>query len=507
MASVSKLIKQFTQQAIELNLISEVDRYYIQNRLLALVEEDELINESLSDDDLPDLLDSMNGIRHYAQTQGLLSTVSHEVEQFEAEIMDLVTPTPSVLNQTFWSLYKENPEQATDYFYQLSQANDYIKTRQIAKNIAFKSPSDYGDLDITINLSKPEKDPKDIALAKSAPASAYPACLLCMQNEGYQGRSNHPARANHRLVRLELSGENYGMQYSPYVYYNEHSIFLSESHRPMAIDRACFEHLLDVVSVLPHYFAGSNADLPIVGGSILAHDHYQGGAYEFAMDRATVLESFSLASYEAVSIELLKWPMSVLRIRSLNRQNLADLAERIHEIWMIYSDPAVDIHSHTNGERHNTITPIARRRGEHYEMDLVLRNNRTSSEYPEGIFHPHRDVQHIKKENIGLIEVMGLAILPPRLLSELDGIKRYLLNETTLDAVAQPHQAWAQDLRQAHPSFDRHTIDRFIECEVGAKFSRILEDAGVYKQTDTGLTAFKKFINYLIDTTDKERGY
>lgn len=501
MSKISKRIKQFTQTAIEQNLIGEADRYYTQNRLLALLERDELSHETLSEKELPTLLESLDALRQFAQAEGLLGKLSYEIEQFEAIVMDLVTPAPSVLNQRFWSYYEESPAKATTYFYQLSKKNDYIKTRQIAKNVAFKSPSAYGELDITINLSKPEKDPKEIALAKNAPASNYPACLLCMQNEGYQGRNNHPARANHRLVRMDLGGENYGMQYSPYVYYNEHSIFLSDQHRPMAVDRACFEHLLDIVTVLPHYFAGSNADLPIVGGSILAHDHYQGGAYEFAMDKATALESFTSAHFDEVSIELLKWPMSVLRLRSLNRQQLADFAEFIHTSWMNYSDESVDILSHTAGERHNTITPIARRRGEHYEMDLVLRNNRTTEAYPDGLFHPHADVQHIKKENIGLIEVMGLAILPPRLLKELDDIKAYLLDKTSLDTVAQGHQQWAKEMKEAHKTFNADQLDPFIEGEVGAKFSRVLEDAGVFKQTPSGLAAFKKFIDQVIKTT------
>lgn len=506
MTNLSKVIKQFTQKAIDLKLIDEVDRYYTHNRLLAIIKEDVLNDEPLIKSDIPDLLESMDALRQHAQAVGILEDLSYKIDQFEASIMDLITPRPWMLNQTFWSLYKESPTKATQYFYNLSKANDYIKTRQIAKNIAFKSPSDYGDLDITINLSKPEKDPKEIALAKNAPNANYPACLLCMQNEGYQGRSNHPARANHRLIRLELSGGNYGMQYSPYVYYNEHSIFLSELHRPMAVDRACFEHLLDIVSILPHYFAGSNADLPIVGGSILAHDHYQGGAYEFAMEKATVLETFTLKSFKEVSIELLKWPMSVLRIRSLDRQNLAILAESIHQNWMNYSDSSVDIIAHSGSERHNTITPIARRRGDFYEMDLVLRNNRTSLQFPDGIFHPHADVQHIKKENIGLIEVMGLAILPPRLLAELAEIKDYLLNNKLLDSVSKHHQSWAKEMKTKHAPFEPEGLDRFIECEIGAKFSRVLEDAGVFKQTATGLKAFTKFVKHVIETTDQERG-
>lgn len=495
---ISNLISDFVKIANEQGLLDSVDRYYVANRLLALLQEDEWVpNETAETTHKNSLLETMDSLRQVAQAKGIVSELSYEVEQFEAAVMDLITPTPSLLNQNFWQLYEEDRKLATNYFYQLSQANDYIKTRQIARNIAFKSQSDYGDLEITINLSKPEKDPKEIALAKSMPAANYPKCALCIENEGYQGRSNHAARQSHRLVRMDLGGEAYAMQYSPYVYYNEHSIFLSEEHRPMVVDRACLEHLLDITEVLPHYFAGSNADLPIVGGSILSHDHYQGGRYEFPMDRATVNQTVDLTAYPDVEVELLSWPLSVVRVRSQNKESLTDLAEHVLNLWRQYSDATVDILAHTDGTPHNTITPIARRRGEQFEMDLVLRNNRTTEEFPDGLFHPHADVQHIKKENIGLIEVMGLAILPPRLLDETKNIKLYLLGEIPLDEVAEIHQSWAESLSQEYQTINEDNAQTIIEQGIGAKFARVLEDAGVYKQTTEGQAAFLRFIEHV----------
>lgn len=484
--------------AIEQALLEPIDRYYVTNRLLAMLNEDELVlsleQQTKSTDNL---LDSMDKLINIAQQKGIVGPLSYEVEQFEAAIMDLITPLPSFLNQRFWQLYATSKVEATNYFYRLSQANDYIKTRQIARNIAFKSQSTYGELEITINLSKPEKDPKEIALAKSMPTSHYPSCPLCIENEGYRGRSNHAARQSHRLVRLDLGGDAYAMQYSPYVYYDEHSIFLSEAHRPMKVDRACLEHLLDITEVLPHYFAGSNADLPIVGGSILSHDHYQGGRYEFPMDRATVNQKVNLQAFPKVEVELLNWPLSVIRLRSLDKTQLTDLAEHILDSWRQYSDVEVDIHAFTNDVPHNTVTPIARRRGDYFEMDVVLRNNRTSDEFPDGIFHPHSDVQHIKKENIGLIEVMGLAILPPRLVDEMAAIRRYLLNDTALDTVAPIHQPWAQNMRETAENINTENVQSVIEDGIGKKFARVLEDAGVYKQNAEGQAAFLRFIEHL----------
>ena len=493
--SISFYIHQFVNSALEANLLEALDTDYVRNRLLALVHEDTL--ENLNDVPAINLLEAMDHLVSYAVDQHIIEDMSYQREIFEATIMDLLTPSPAQLNREFWRLYEENPEHATAYFYRLSQGNDYIKTRQIAKNIAFTSPSEYGDLQITINLSKPEKDPKAIAAAKSMPASNYPQCLLCMSNEGYRGRANHPARQQHRLVRLNLSGEGYGFQYSPYVYYNEHSIFLNETHKPMVIDRQCFRHLLDIVTVLPHYFAGSNADLPIVGGSILAHDHYQGGRHIFPMEVATAYDTFDLAHYPDVTVEFVKWPMSVIRLRSQSSESLVDLSDKLLAFWRQYSDESLEIIAHTDGTPHNTITPIVRRKGNDYEVDLVLRNNRTNEQYPDGIFHPHPEVQHIKKENIGLIEVMGLAILPPRLVSESEPVKAYILGTGELKDVADYHQDWAKELKT---NYQQEPIDDYVQQGIGAKFATVLEHAGVYKQDEAGKAGIKRFLTAFVET-------
>lgn len=492
---IDQTIHHFVSRAIQDGWLDPLDYDYTVNQLLARLALDGLDScEQVLDPELT-LLDYLDQLEAYALEQGLIADSAFGREAFEAAIMDLLTPLPSVLNQRFWALYQESPERATDYFYALSRANDYIKTRHIAKNIAFSAASDYGDLQITINLSKPEKDPKDIAAAKLAKPSHYPKCLLCMQNEGYRGRTNHPARQNHRLIRLSLGGGNYGMQYSPYVYYNEHSIFLNQKHVPMKVDRACFEHLLDIIEVLPHYFAGSNADLPIVGGSILSHDHYQGGRHTFPMDQAPAYDTANLTAFPDLSVELVKWPLSVIRLRSQDKAPLVDAATALLDFWRAYSDESCDILAFSGETPHNTITPIARRRNGAYELDLVLRNNRTTKTYPDGLFHPHPDVQHIKKENIGLIEVMGLAILPPRLVGELATIKDFLLGQASLDQVADYHQSWAQELATRHPDVTADQVDRLLQTAVGAKFARVLEDAGVYKQTSEGRAGLRRFLD------------
>lgn len=492
MLSISSTILSFVDTAIQQGLLDSLDTFYITNRLMALVNVDELDTASkLLDQDLLTLMDDLTD---YAVEHQIIEDIGYAREQFEASIMDLITPFPSQLNKNFWDLYQQSPKKATNYFYHLSKANDYIKTRNIAKNIEFKSSyKSYGELDITINLSKPEKDPKEIALAKTAKQSNYPLCLLCMENEGYQGRSNHPARQQHRIIRLNLNDRHYGMQYSPYVYYNEHSIFLSEQHTPMKIDRKALDNLLAIVEVLPHYFAGSNADLPIVGGSILAHDHYQGGKYTFPMERAKAFQTIHLTRHPDIEATLVEWPMSVIRLKGANRQQVAQAGEDLLDFWRNYSDESADIIAYTDSIPHNTITPVARRRGSDFELDIVLRNNRTTPEHPDGLFHPHKDVQHIKKENIGLIEVMGLAILPPRLVDELSNIKSYLLGKISIEAVAEYHQTWANELN--NQEFDENTIDAFIQQAVGNKFGRVLEDAGVYKQDEAGRQAFKHFID------------
>ena len=483
------LVEKFVTKVIAESTFEELDRIYLTNRVLALVGDGALEVET-DQNNLIDLKDQL------VEEAVRLETIEDSLAAREilgADLMDLVTPCPSQVNRDFWATYAQSPEQAIEDFYQLSQKNDYIKLKAIAKNIAYRVPSDYGELEITINLSKPEKDPKEIAAAKLVKSSNYPQCQLCMENEGYHGRVNHPARSNHRIIRFDISGQEWGFQYSPYAYFNEHCIFLDSQHRPMAISRKTFERLLTIVETFPGYFAGSNADLPIVGGSILTHDHYQGGRHTFPMERAPVEESFTIEGFEAVSLGIVNWPMSVLRLQSDDKAQLIALADNILESWRSYSDPAVQVLASSNGEPHHTITPIARIRDGHYELDLVLRDNQTSPEHPDGIYHPHADVQHIKKENIGLIEVMGLAILPPRLKEELKLVQRYLLGQ--VDGVAKYHQEWADDLKTQHPDLSsEEESQEVVRVSVGNIFARVLEDAGVYKRTEEGQVAFRRFV-------------
>ena len=483
------LVEKFVTKVIAESSFEELDRIYLTNRVLALVGDGVLDVET----DQNDLIELKDQLVEEAVRLGTIEDSLAAREILGADLMDLVTPCPSQVNPDFWTTYAQSPEQAIADFYQLSQKNDYIKLKAIAKNIAYRVPSDYGELEITINLSKPEKDPKEIAAAKLVKSSNYPQCQLCMENEGYHGRVNHPARSNHRIIRFDISGQEWGFQYSPYAYFNEHCIFLDSQHRPMAISRKTFERLLTIVETFPGYFAGSNADLPIVGGSILTHDHYQGGRHTFPMERAPVEESFTIEGFEAVSLGIVNWPMSVLRLQSDDKAQLIALADNILESWRSYSDPAVQVLASSNGEPHHTITPIARIRDGHYELDLVLRDNQTSPEHPDGIYHPHADVQHIKKENIGLIEVMGLAILPPRLKEELKQVQDYLLGRKS--TVATYHQPWADDLKATHPSItDEAEAEVLVRESVGQIFARVLEDAGVYKRTAEGQAAFRRFV-------------
>lgn len=486
------LVDKFVTHVIAESSFEEMDRIYLTNRVLARVGDGVLEVET----NLDKLIDLKDQLVEEAVRLETIEDSQTAREILGAELMDLVTPCPSQVNRNFWSTYAHSPEQAIADFYQLSQKNDYIKLKAIAKNIAYRVPSDYGELEITINLSKPEKDPKEIAAAKLVKSSNYPQCQLCMENEGYHGRVNHPARSNHRIIRFDISGQEWGFQYSPYAYFNEHCIFLDSQHRPMAISRKTFERLLTIVETFPGYFAGSNADLPIVGGSILTHDHYQGGRHTFPMERAPVEESFTIEGFEAVSLGIVNWPMSVLRLQSDDKAQLIALADNILESWRSYSDPAVQVLASSNGEPHHTITPIARIRDGHYELDLVLRDNQTSPEHPDGIYHPHADVQHIKKENIGLIEVMGLAILPPRLKEELKLVQRYLLGQ--VDGVAKYHQEWADDLKTQHPDLSsEEESQEVVRVSVGNIFARVLEDAGVYKRTEEGQAAFRRFVTSL----------
>ena len=483
------LVDKFVTHIISESSFEEMDRIYLTNRVLALVG-DGVLEVETDQDDLIELKDQL------VEEAVRLETIEDSQTAREilgADLMDLVTPCPSQVNRDFWNTYAQSPEQAIADFYQLSQKNDYIKLKAIAKNIAYRVPSDYGELEITINLSKPEKDPKEIAAAKLVKSSNYPQCQLCMENEGYQGRVNHPARSNHRIIRFDISGQEWGFQYSPYAYFNEHCIFLDSKHRPMAISRQSFERLLAIVEQFPDYFAGSNADLPIVGGSILTHDHYQGGRHVFPMEVAPIQKSFAFEGFESVKAGIVQWPMSVIRLTSDSKEDLTELADKILLAWRQYSDPSVQVLAESDGTPHHTITPIARKRDGQFELDLVLRDNQTSPEHPDGIYHPHKDVQHIKKENIGLIEVMGLAILPPRLKEEVEQVAAYLVGEDV--SVADYHQAWADELKESHPGLtDKVQALEIVQESVGKIFARVLEDAGVYKQTEEGQAAFMRFV-------------
>ena len=483
------LVENFVTKVIAESTFEELDRIYLTNRVLAMVD-DGVIEVETDQDDLIELKDQL------VEEAVRLETIEDSQTAREilgADLMDLVTPCPSQVNRDFWDTYAQSPEQAIADFYQLSQKNDYIKLKAIAKNIAYRVPSDYGELEITINLSKPEKDPKEIAAAKLVKSSNYPQCQLCMENEGYHGRVNHPARSNHRIIRFDISGQEWGFQYSPYAYFNEHCIFLDSKHRPMVISRQSFERLLAIVEQFPGYFAGSNADLPIVGGSILTHDHYQGGRHVFPMEVAPLQKSFTFEGFETVKAGIVQWPMSVIRLTSDSADDLTKLADKILLAWRQYSDPSVQVLAESDGTPHHTITPIARKRDGQFELDLVLRDNQTSPEHPDGIYHPHKDVQHIKKENIGLIEVMGLAILPPRLKEEVEQVAAYLVGEDV--SVADYHQEWADELKESHPGLtDKVQALEIVQESVGKIFARVLEDAGVYKQTEEGQAAFMRFV-------------
>lgn len=483
------ILDAFVTAVIAASDYEEMDRIYLKNRVMSRVGEEGL-DAPAKKEDLIALKDQLVEI---AVANSKIQDSMAAKDSLGAELMDWITPSPSQVNHRFWETYRQSKEDAIADFYDLSKRNDYIKVNAIAQNIAFEAETPYGSLEITINLSKPEKDPKDIAAAKLAKASHYPACQLCFENEGYQGRLDHPARANHRIIRFDMNGHDWGFQYSPYAYFNEHCIFLDSQHVPMAISRKTFERLLTIVETFPGYFAGSNADLPIVGGSILTHDHYQGGRHTFPMELAPVEEIFTIEGFEAVSVGIVNWPMSVLRLQSDDKAQLIALADHILTTWRGYSDPAVQVLAAYDGQPHHTITPIARIRDGHYELDLVLRDNQTSPEHPDGIYHPHADVQHIKKENIGLIEVMGLAILPPRLKEELKQVQDYLLGRES--TVATYHQPWADDLKATHPSItDEAEAEAIVRESVGQIFARVLEDAGVYKRTAEGQAAFRRFV-------------
>lgn len=494
-------INRLTSYALSTNLISPDDIIYTQNKLLELFKLDGF--EAPEADKLPEvkteeLEDILKELLDWAAGNGVFEDtgiVSRDL--FDTKIMGMLVPPPSVIRNQFNTLYAENgAKAATDWYYKFSGDTDYIRRYRVCKDLKWNTSTEYGNLDITINLSKPEKDPKAIAAARNAKQSSYPACLLCRENEGYAGRMNHAARQNHRIIPITLAGEQWYLQYSPYVYYNEHCIVFDAKHEPMKIERKTFERLLDFIKLFPHYTLGSNADIPIVGGSILTHNHFQGGNYEFPMARAEVEESFQLAKFPNVKAGIVKWPMSVIRLDSENTDELIAAADFILQTWRGYTDEAAFIFAETNGEPHNTITPIARRRDEFFELDLVLRNNITTEEHPLGVFHPHAELHHIKKENIGLIEVMGLAVLPSRLKKELADLGEAMCSGADLrkDEVLSKHADWAEKVLARHPDFNKEKADSILKQETGIVFSRVLEDAGVYKRDENGRAAFERFV-------------
>ena len=494
-------INALTGYGLTTNLITEDDVIYTQNRLLELFKLDGFENPELAEkipstkvEDLEQILKEM---LDYAVENNLLAengVVYRDL--FDTKIMACLVKSPSEIRAQFKSLYAESPKKATDWYYKFSQDTDYIRRYRVCKDLKWKTKTDYGDIDITINLSKPEKDPKAIAAALKAKKSSYPACLLCRQNEGYAGRVNHAARQTHRIIPITLDGKKWGLQYSPYVYYNEHCIVFSYEHTPMKISGGTFRALFDFIKLFPHYTIGSNADLPIVGGSILTHNHFQGGNYTFAMAQAPVEENFSMNGFSDVNCGIVRWPMSVIRLSGKNSESILKLADKILSCWREYSDEDAFIFAETDGTPHNTITPIARMRNDEYELDLVLRNNITTDEHPLGVFHPHAELHHIKKENIGLIEVMGLAVLPSRLKKELADLKDAILNKKDIsaDENLSKHADWVKEFLPKYAEVNSSNIEKILQDEVGKVFARVLEDAGVYKRNESGKAAFRKFI-------------
>ncbi len=496
---VNEAISRLAGYAFRSGLIEECDYTWAINTILDVLKLDSYTEPAEKDWETGDieLAPILEELLDDAYARGVLAENSVVYRDlFDTELMGRLTPRPYDVREMFRLYYEIEPKKATDWFYLFSQDTNYIRRDRIARDMQWKAPTEYGDLDITINLSKPEKDPKAIAAARDLPASDYPRCQLCAENEGYAGRVNHPARQNHRIVPITINGSPWFLQYSPYVYYNEHCICFNQEHTPMKIDRACFGKLLDFVRQFPHYFVGSNADLPIVGGSILAHDHFQGGHYTFAMEKAPVETPFTFPGFEDVEAGIVRWPMSVVRISSENPDRLIDLADRILTVWRTYTDESAVIFAETDGEPHNTITPIARRRGKQYELDLVLRNNLTTEQYPLGLYHPHDELHHIKKENIGLIEVMGLAVLPARLKEELAAVAEGLVSGADLRAseLTAKHADWAEAFAPKYHITAENALE-IVQKETGLVFAQVLEHAGVYKRTEEGKAAFLRFLD------------
>ena len=489
-------IKGLVEYGRNTGLLKEEDEIYARNQILEVLKLDEY-EEPEGPVENSDLEKILKELLDYACEAGVLESDSVVYRDlFDTKLMNCLMPRPSEVTAEFWKRYEESPQAATDYFYKLSQDSDYIRRYRVCKDLKWKTATRYGDLDITVNLSKPEKDPKAIAAAKLAKQSGYPKCLLCMENVGYAGRVNHPARNNHRIITLTINGSRWGFQYSPYVYYNEHCIVFNGQHVPMKIDKAAFIKLFDFVKLFPHYFLGSNADLPIVGGSILSHDHFQGGHYTFAMAKAPIEKHFQMEGFEDVEAGIVFWPMSVLRLRGKDSGRLIDLADIVLKAWREYTDEAAFVYAETDGEPHNTITPIARKNGDMFELDLVLRNNITTEEFPLGVYHPHQELHHIKKENIGLIEVMGLAVLPSRLKKELADLGQAILEgrDIRADEELAKHADWVDEFLPKYASVTAENVDQILQEEVGLVFARVLEDAGVYKCTEEGRAAFGRFL-------------
>lgn len=491
---IDQAIRQLVDYGLRTGLVGKDDEIYTVNRLLELLEIEEYEDRPAPSAKLEDIL---KALLDYAVETGVMKEDGIVYRDlFDTKLMGALTGRPGEVIEKFRKLYQESPRKATDFYYQFSQDTDYIRRYRIKKDQKWTTPTAYGDLDITINLSKPEKDPKAIAAAKLAKQSGYPKCLLCMENVGYAGRVNHPARQNHRVIPVTINGQEWGFQYSPYVYYNEHCIVFNKKHIPMKIERDTFRKLFDFVRQFPHYFVGSNADLPIVGGSILSHDHFQGGHYTFAMEKAGVEETFQVKGFEDVEAGIVKWPMSVIRLRAADSDRIVELADHILTVWRGYTDEEAFIFACTDGEPHNTITPIARRSGELYEMDLVLRNNITTEECPLGVYHPHDELHHIKKENIGLIEVMGLAVLPARLKDEMELLKAYLIQgkDVRSEESLEKHADWVDGFRDKYPGFTEENTEKILRDEIGIVFMKVLEDAGVYKRTEEGRKYFRRFL-------------
>ena len=492
-------IRHLVDYGIRTGLTPECERIYTTNLLLDLFHEDNYEEPEAVAYGSPDLETILANLLNIAVERGIIEDNVVYRDLFDTKLMNCLLPRPAQVQAAFWEKYAISPEKATDYYYKFSQDSDYIRRYRVAKDLKWKVDSPYGEIDITINLSKPEKDPKAIAAARNAAASSYPKCQLCMENEGYAGRVNHPARENHRIIPITINQSNWGFQYSPYVYYNEHCIVFNGEHVPMKIDRAAFIKLFDFIKLFPHYFLGSNADLPIVGGSILSHDHFQGGHYTFAMAKAKIELPVTIPGYEDVEAGIVKWPLSVLRIRSKDTSRLIDLAEHVLNCWRSYTDEDAFIYAETNGEPHNTITPIARKNGDTYELDLTLRNNITTDEHPLGVYHPHAQYHHIKKENIGLIEVMGLAVLPSRLKEELELLADYIVNGKDIrsNKKIEKHADWVEEFLPTYDNITEENIMEILQKEVGNVFTHVLEDAGVYKCTEQGRADYLKFIHTL----------